>query len=69
VYGVATDLVSYIKILFHSFKIEIAYTKSRELLEIDPGTRNFGVWGYWKLKKGKMKIIDAGVINTPAHTP
>lgn len=38
------------------------------IIGIDPGTGILG-FGVIEVKKGKTKMIDAGVITTPAHTP
>ena len=38
------------------------------ILGIDPGTGILG-FGVIEFKNDKAKIIDAGVIKTPAHTP
>ncbi len=38
------------------------------IIGIDPGTGILG-FGVIEVVKGKMKLIDAGVITTPAHTP
>ncbi len=38
------------------------------IIGIDPGTGILG-FGVIEVTKGKMKLIDAGVITTPAHTP
>lgn len=38
------------------------------IIGIDPGTGIFG-FGVIEVIKGKMKLVDAGVITTPAHTP
>ena len=38
------------------------------IIGIDPGTGILG-FGVIDVIKGKMKLIDAGVITTPAHTP
>jgi len=37
-------------------------------LVLDPGTGILG-FGVIEVIKGKMKLVDAGVITTPAHTP
>jgi len=39
-----------------------------KIIGIDPGTGILG-FGVIEVIDGKMKIIDAGVIKTPAHTP
>jgi crossover junction endodeoxyribonuclease RuvC len=38
------------------------------IIGIDPGTGILG-FGVIEVDNGKMKLIDAGVIKTPAHTP
>ena len=38
------------------------------IIGIDPGTGILG-FGVIEVIKGKMKLVDAGVITTPAHTP
>jgi crossover junction endodeoxyribonuclease RuvC len=38
------------------------------IIGIDPGTGILG-FGVIDVIKGKMKLVDAGVITTPAHTP
>ncbi len=38
------------------------------IIGIDPGTGILG-FGVIEVTNGKMKLIDAGVITTPAHTP
>lgn len=38
------------------------------IIGIDPGTGILG-FGVIEVVKGKMKLVDAGVITTPAHTP
>jgi len=38
------------------------------IIGVDPGTGILG-FGVIEVTKGKMKLIDAGVITTPAHTP
>ena len=38
------------------------------IIGIDPGTGILG-FGVIDVDKGKMKLVDAGVITTPAHTP
>lgn len=38
------------------------------IIGIDPGTGILG-FGVIDVIKGKMKLIDAGVVTTPAHTP
>jgi crossover junction endodeoxyribonuclease RuvC len=38
------------------------------IIGIDPGTGILG-FGVIDIIKGKMKLVDAGVITTPAHTP
>ncbi len=38
------------------------------IIGIDPGTGILG-FGVIEVIKGKMKLIDAGVVTTPAHTP
>ncbi len=38
------------------------------ILGIDPGTGILG-FGVIEINKGKIKLVDAGVIRTPAHTP
>lgn len=38
------------------------------IIGIDPGTGILG-FGVIDVVKGKMKLVDAGVITTPAHTP
>ncbi len=48
---------------------EITYTKAMRIIGIDPGT---GILGFGVVdfdKTGKPKMVDAGVITTPAHTP
>ena len=47
---------------------KIAYTESMRIIGIDPGTGILG-FGVIEVTNGKMKIVDAGVITTPAHTP
>ncbi len=39
-----------------------------KIIGIDPGTGILG-FGVIEVKSGKTKMIDAGVIRTPAHTP
>ncbi len=39
-----------------------------KIIGIDPGTGILG-FGVIEVIKGKMKLVDAGVITTPAHTP
>lgn len=39
-----------------------------KIIGIDPGTGILG-FGVIEIIDGKMKIVDAGVIKTPAHTP
>jgi len=39
-----------------------------KIIGIDPGTGILG-FGVIEIIKGKMKLIDAGVVTTPAHTP
>jgi len=51
----------------HSF-VKIAYTGDMRIIGIDPGTGILG-FGVIDIIKGKMKLVDAGVITTPAHTP
>ena len=51
----------------HSF-VKIAYTSDMRIIGIDPGTGILG-FGVIDVIKGKMKLVDAGVITTPAHTP
>ena len=55
------------QILLQSCQIK-AYTKSMRIIGIDPGTGILG-FGVIEVVKGKMKLVDAGVITTPAHTP
>lgn len=38
------------------------------IIGIDPGTGILG-FGVVEITNGKMKVIDAGVVTTPAHTP
>jgi len=38
------------------------------IIGIDPGTGILG-FGVIEVAKGKMKLVDAGVVTTPAHTP
>src|ERR1035437_1207803 len=38
------------------------------IIGIDPGTGILG-FGVIDVIKGKMKLVDAGVVTTPAHTP
>lgn len=38
------------------------------IIGIDPGTGILG-FGVIEVIKGKMKLVDAGVVTTPAHTP
>jgi crossover junction endodeoxyribonuclease RuvC len=38
------------------------------IIGIDPGTGIMG-FGVIEINAGKMKLVDAGVITTPAHTP
>ena len=38
------------------------------IIGIDPGTGILG-FGVIEIIDGKMKVIDAGVVTTPAHTP
>jgi len=38
------------------------------IIGIDPGTGILG-FGVIEITNGKMKLIDAGVVTTPAHTP
>ena len=38
------------------------------IIGIDPGTGILG-FGVIEVLKGKMKLVDAGVVTTPAHTP
>lgn len=38
------------------------------IIGIDPGTGILG-FGVIDVVKGKMKLVDAGVVTTPAHTP
>lgn len=38
------------------------------IIGIDPGTGILG-FGVIEITNGKMKLVDAGVITTPAHTP
>ena len=38
------------------------------IIGIDPGTGILG-FGVIEIIKGKMRLIDAGVVTTPAHTP
>jgi crossover junction endodeoxyribonuclease RuvC len=46
----------------------MTYTKKMRIIGIDPGTGilGFGVIDYIG---GKTKLVDAGVVTTPAHTP
>jgi crossover junction endodeoxyribonuclease RuvC len=53
--------------IVHSF-VKIAYTGDMRIIGIDPGTGILG-FGVIEVIKGKMKLVDAGVITTPAHTP
>lgn len=48
---------------------EITYTSNMRIIGIDPGT---GILGFGVVdfdNNGKAKMVDAGVITTPAHTP
>jgi crossover junction endodeoxyribonuclease RuvC len=54
-------------VVVHSF-VKIAYTGDMRIIGIDPGTGILG-FGVIEVIKGKMKLVDAGVITTPAHTP
>lgn len=48
---------------------EMTYTNSMRIIGIDPGT---GILGFGVVDfddNGKAKMVDAGVITTPAHTP
>jgi len=47
---------------------EKSYTIIMRIIGIDPGTGILG-FGVIEITNGKMKLIDAGVITTPAHTP
>lgn len=47
---------------------EIAYTSDMRIIGIDPGTGILG-FGVIEVIKGKMKLVDAGVVTTPPHTP
>lgn len=47
----------------------IAYTNTMRIIGIDPGT---GILGFGVIdvdQKGTPKLVDAGVVKTPAHTP
>lgn len=44
------------------------YTRNMRIIGIDPGTGILG-FGVVEVVKGKYRMIDAGVITTPAHTP
>ena len=44
------------------------YTRNMRIIGIDPGTGILG-FGVVDVVKGKYRMIDAGVITTPAHTP
>ena len=43
-------------------------TERKLLIGIDPGTGRLG-FGVIDAKAGKLSLVDAGIITTPAHTP
>lgn len=45
----------------------MTYTKRMRIIGIDPGTGILG-FGVVDVHMGKFKLVDAGVITTPAHT-
>lgn len=47
---------------------KFSYTNGMRIIGIDPGTGILG-FGVIDVVKGKMTLVDAGVIKTPAHTP
>ena len=47
---------------------KIAYTGKVRIIGIDPGTGILG-FGVVDIIGNKMKLVDAGVVRTPAHTP
>lgn len=49
-------------------RYRIGYTRYMRIIGIDPGTGILG-FGVIEVTNGKMKLIDAGVVTTPAHTP
>lgn len=48
--------------------LKASYTVNMRIIGIDPGTGILG-FGVVDVIKGKITLIDAGVITTPAHTP
>ena len=55
-------------VIFEAGVINIRYTNGMRIIGIDPGTGILG-FGVIEITNGKMKLIDAGVVTTPAHTP
>jgi crossover junction endodeoxyribonuclease RuvC len=55
-------------ILQNTVNAQIEYTYYMRIIGIDPGTGILG-FGVIEVIKGKMKLIDAGVVTTPPHTP
>jgi crossover junction endodeoxyribonuclease RuvC len=49
-------------------KSNVEYNELMRIIGIDPGTGILG-FGVIDVIKGKMTLVDAGVIKTPAHTP
>lgn len=54
--------------IFEAGVLNISYTNDMRIIGIDPGTGILG-FGVIEITNGKMKLIDAGVVTTPAHTP
>ncbi len=48
--------------------VELSYNKVMRIIGIDPGTGILG-FGVVDIVGAKMKLVTAGVITTPAHTP
>ncbi len=44
------------------------YNKDMRIIGIDPGTGILG-FGVIDFSRGKFKMVTAGVVTTPAHTP
>lgn len=47
----------------------MTYTGTMRIIGIDPGTGILGFGVIDVMKNGTFKLVDAGVVKTPAHTP
>lgn len=69
-YGI-TYFINYrviVRIHYSFLCYQIRYTHNMRIIGIDPGTGILG-FGVVEVVKSKYRMIDAGVITTPAHTP